>query len=164
MNAKNLMLGLFVVLTIVFASLATVEYVQMNSLSSQVQSAQSTTSSFTTCTATGGIGCPHFFNDTWTISVSYLGPWGITYQGYLGNGESELGLLVESGSFYGHGPANESVTVSGTTAVGTGICAEAQKLDASNSTLVVRILPPNVMNQTSIAYGTAKACLIHGIA
>lgn len=95
--------------------------------------------------------------------MSTAGPWGLTYQGYLGDGKSALGLLVESGSFYGHGPANESFTVSGSTAIGTGACAQAQKLDASNSTLVVRILPSNVMNQTSLAYGTAKTCIVRVI-
>lgn len=117
-----------------------------------------TTSTSTTCINTGGIGCPHFFNQTYTISVGYTGPWGVTYQGYLGVGES--GTLEGSGSFYGHAPTNESVTVSGTDTIGITLCAEAQKLDASNSTLVLRILPPmNVVNQTSFAYGTTKTCL-----
>jgi hypothetical protein len=160
MNARNLMLGIFVASTVVFASLTAGEYLQVNSLSSQIRSVQGMTSTSTTCTYTGPavLYCPNFFNQTYTISVSYGGPWGASYQGYLG--DSESGRLVESGSFFGHTPANESVTVTGTDTSGITICAEAQKLDASNSTLVLRILPTiNVMNQTSLAYGTTKACL-----
>jgi hypothetical protein len=162
MNARNLALGIFVASTVVFASLTAGEYLQVNSLSSQIRSVQggSMTSTSTTCTYTGPavLECPHFFNQTYTVSVSYGGPWGASYQGYLG--DSESGPLVESGSFFGHTPANESVTVTGTDTSGITICAEAQKLDASNSTLVLRILPPiNVMNQTVLAYGTTKACL-----
>jgi hypothetical protein len=121
------------------------------------------TSTSIACTNTEGIGCPRFFNQTYAISVSYAGPWGVSYQGYLGVGES--GRLVASGSFYGNAPADRSVTVSGTDAYGITLCTEAQKLDASNSTLVLRILPPaDVMNQTSLAYGTTKACLADVVA
>ena len=115
----------------------------------------STTS--TLCTSTGGLGCPHFFNQTYVLSVNYNGPWGVSYQGYLGEGTS--GAPVQAGSFYGHGATNESVTVSGTDPYAITICVEAQKLDASNSMLVLRILPTNVMNQTSLAYGTVESCL-----
>ena len=161
MNTKNLALGAFAVLIVVFASLTTIEYGQVNSLSSQIHSSQSTTAS-TTCTATGGIGCPHFFNDSRTISVNYTGPWGVSYQGYLGDQVS--GQLVVSGSFYGHGTGNKSIAVAGISEYGTTICAQAEKLDASNATLVLRILPANVMNQTSITYGTTEACIAHVIA
>jgi hypothetical protein len=160
MNAKNLWLGIFVALTVVFASLTAGEYSQITSLSSQIRSghSKSTISTSTTCTYTTmpeEIECPHFFNQTYTVSVSYGGPWGAVYNGYLG--DSQSGQLVESGSFYGHGPANESVTVSGTDVIGTLICSQAQKLDSSNSTLVLRIA--SAINQTSLAYGTAKVCV-----
>jgi hypothetical protein len=158
MNTKDLMLGIFVILTVVFASLAASEYVQTNVLDSQIH----TTSNSTTCTVTSMPAaiseCPHFFNQTYIISVSYGGPWGASYQGYLGNEGS--GQLVESGSFYGHAPGNGPVTVTGWSASGEiTLCAEAQKLDASNSTLVLTILPTTVTNQTSLAYGTTKSCL-----
>jgi len=160
MNTRNLALGTFVVLTVAFASLAVIEYGRVNSLGSQIHSSQSTTAS-TTCTATGGIGCPHFFNDSGTISVNYTGPWGVNYQGYLGDQSS--GQLVVSGGFYGHGTGSKSIAVAGISEYGTTICAQAEKLDASNSTLLLRILPPNVMNQTSLAYGTTETCLAHVI-
>jgi len=117
--------------------------------------ASSTTS--TLCTGTGGLGCPHFFDQTYILSVNYNGPWGVSYQGYLGEGTS--GAPVQSGNFYGHGASNESVTVSGTDPYAITICVEAQKLDASNSLLVLRILPTDVANQTSVPYGTTMSCL-----
>ena len=151
MNAKNLTLGVFVALTVVFASTTAVEYAQINSL-------KGTASAITTCiytTMPAALECPKFFNQTCAISVSYGGPWGISYRGYLG--DSESGRLVESGSFYGHGPADESVRISGTDVVGTLLCAQAQKLDSSNSTLVLRIA--SLTNQTLLAYGTSKLCV-----
>lgn len=176
MNAKNLLLGIFVALTIVFASLSVNEFIQ-NKPMSQTQSVQGNngastiftstitsvtysteTTESTACTAIGGLGCANFFNDSFTISIAYGGPWGLSYQGYLGNGESQMGSLIENSSFYGHGPTEESITVAGTSTVGTGLCAEAQKLDSSNSTLVLTI--GSVTNQTSTAYGTTKICLV----
>lgn len=157
MAARNLTLGIFVALTVVFASLAASEYVEINSPKSETPPIGTLTSS-SVCTATGGIGCPHFFNNSYAISVSYGGPWGLSYQGYLG--DSEIGQLVKSGSFYGHGQGNTSVLVAGTSEVGTLLCAEAQKLDASNATLVLT-LASGATNQTSTAYGTTKVCLAH---
>jgi hypothetical protein len=157
MNARNILLGIFVVATVLFASLTVVEYAQINSQITR----QLTSSTSTTCTATGGIGCLHFLNDRYTISVSYGGPWGLTYQAYLG--DSPSGQPVKSGNFYGHSPTNETVAVAGTSAIGTTLCAEAQKLDASNSTtLVLRIASST--NQTSAAYGTTKICIANEIA
>lgn len=149
-NAKNLALGVFIVLTVVFASLTAIEF-------SQNQDTNSTAS--TTCTATGGIGCPHFVHDNFTISVTYTGPWGLTYQGYLG--DSQSGQPVTSGNFYGHTSANETVAVAGVSTVGTTICAEAQKLDSSSSTLALSIASSS--NQTSVAYGMTKVCVANVI-
>jgi hypothetical protein len=161
MNAKNLALGSFVVLTVVFASLTAIEFSQNQGVGTStitytttvMAGANSTTS--TTCTAIGGIGCPHSLNDSFTISVTYAGPWGLTFEGYLG--DSPSGQPVKSGNFYGHTSANETVTVVGVSPVGTTICAEAQKLDASSSTLVLSI--GSSSNQTSIAYAMTKVCV-----
>ncbi|MDG6906876.1 MAG: hypothetical protein JRN20_13935 [Nitrososphaerota archaeon] len=100
--------------------------------------------------------CPTFLSQTWNVSVDYNGPWGLSYQGYLGSGTS--GSPIESGSFFGHGPTNESITVS---AVGSGItaCVEAQKLDNSNSVLVLNLLTGNAHNSTSLPFGTVKLCM-----
>jgi hypothetical protein len=117
----------------------------------------------TSCTYTTlpeAMDCPHYWNSTWTISVEYAGVWVASYQGYLGGGENKSDLSV-AGSFYGHDTANQSLTITGwTQGQAITVCAEAQKLDASGSTLVLRILPPvNVMNETSSVYGTTKTCL-----
>ena len=174
MKATTVALAVFVVLTVVFASATVNEYSQNSSFSSVVSTSTSTatttvtstvltsmgntgTSTTTSCTATGGIGCPHFMNMNWTISVSYTGPWGVTYQGWLGDQTS--GQLVVSGSFYGNSTGSKTINVSGTTDYGITVCAEAQKLDSSTSNLTVSILPPNVTNQTSAAYGTARTCI-----
>ncbi len=173
MKATTVALAVFVVLTAVFASLTVNEYSQNSSFSSTRSMTTSTVtttvtstiltsgnagaSTTTSCTATGGIGCPHFMNNNWTISVSYTGPWGVTYQGWLGDQTS--GQLVVSGSFYGNTTASKTINVSGTTDYGITVCAEAQKLDSSTSTLTVSILPPNVSNETSAAYGTARTCI-----
>jgi len=148
-NAKNLALGIFIVLTVVFASLTAIEF-------SQNQGAGTTS---TTCKATGGIGCPHSLSDSYTISVTYAGPWGMTYAGYLGGSPS--GQPVIFGSFYGHTSTNETVTVAGVTTSGTSICAQAQRLDASSSTLVLSIASSS--NQTSVAYGTTRVCVANVI-
>jgi hypothetical protein len=70
---------------------------------------------------------------------------------------------MKSGSFYGHRTSNESVTISGI-AFGITLCVEAQKLDASNLVLVLSLVPPtNVVNQTSVPFGTTKVCLVTAI-
>ena len=155
--------------TILFASLAFIEHSQAGTVTTTTATSETTilhtitlytnsTMTSTTCTNTGGSGCPQLINYTFTISVSYAGPWGLSYQGYVGLTESEKNL-VGSGSFYGHGPTNESVMIGGTSTTGTSLCAEAQKLDASNSTLILRIVSAlNITNQTSLAYGTVKTC------
>lgn len=116
------------------------------------------TFSSSTCTNEGGVDCPHFFNDTFVVSVGYGGPWGLSYQGYLGVGFSS-GSPVESGNFYGQGSTNESISVSGTDTLGITACVEAHKLDASSSVLVLKLFPSNSMNQTALSYGTTKLCV-----
>lgn len=118
-----------------------------------------TSSSSSTCTATGGIGCPHFFNQTFAISINYSGPWGLSYQGYLGDGSDSP---IESGNFFGHGFGwNSSIIVSGIDTYGVTACAEAQKLDSSNATIGL-ILQGNA-NMTSLPYGTTKVCITYAI-
>jgi hypothetical protein len=167
-NARNLVLSGFIVATIILASLVATESVDIDSLKSQIGALTPVTvsdSTTTTCTNTGRLGCPILMNQTFTISVAYSGPWGVSYQGYLGSQQS--GTLVDSGSFYGYAPGNNvSVTVGGiTSSQRLTLCVEAQKLDASNnSTLMLDILPPRVANQTSLAYGKTGACVVDAIA
>ncbi|HUH99661.1 MAG TPA: hypothetical protein VLY65_01335 [Nitrososphaerales archaeon] len=89
--------------------------------------------------------------------MNYDGSWGATYQGWLGDRSS--GQLVASGSFYGNSIGSMTINVSGTSDYGVTICLAGQKLDSSDSTLVVSILPPNVTNQTSLPYGNAQTCI-----
>jgi len=72
MNGKNPHAGIFVALTVVFASMTAVEYAQINSL-------KGTASAITTCiytTMPAALECPKFFNQTYAISVSYEVPGG----------------------------------------------------------------------------------------
>lgn len=113
------------------------------------------TSSTASCTNTGGIGCPHFFNQTWLISVNYNGAWGLSYQGYLASGNS----LVESHNYFGHGSTNVSISLSGIDTFGIKACVQAQKLDSTTNLLAVSFVTPSITNQTSVPYGTASICL-----
>jgi hypothetical protein len=56
MNTKNLILGVFVILTVVFASLTLNEYSQVNALNSRLQLMTTTATSTTTVTST--LSCP----------------------------------------------------------------------------------------------------------
>src|SRR2546422_11626702 len=123
-----------------------------------------TTSTSTLCTSTEPLpsGCYRFFNSTFAIRVVYDGPWGVTYQSYLGMNESSS--PAQSGSFYGHGPASESVRVTGPVSWIATFCIHAEKLDASSSALVIRInSPSNVANQTALPYGVVKLCVAEQI-
>ena len=157
MNIKNVVLSIFILLTVLFASIDLIEQGQTGRVTVTTTVFTTSLSTYTSCTYTGGIGCPHSFNQTYTVSVDYSGPWGATYEGYLEVGQS--GTPAESGSFYGLAPKNESVVFAGTLTFGTTFCVTAQKLDASNAMLIVRILPSEATNQTSVAYGTASACI-----
>src|SRR5207245_8919949 len=125
MNTKNLMLGVFIILTVVFASLAAGEYVSPQVLTTTTTAIAYTkiTSTSTTCTNTTmpqAIEWPHFFNQTYTISVSYSGPSGVNYHGYVGAGES--GQLVASGIFSGHVRATQSGTARRLACYGLSLC------------------------------------------
>ena len=123
----------------------------------------SSTFTSTSCTYTSmpaGLGCPNFWNQTFTILVNYTGAWVASYQGYLGS-ENASNLAVAS-SFYGHGMVTQSFTITGWTPSGGAVtgCAEAQKLDSSNSKLILSFPPiGNAKNETSSAFGTAKFCV-----
>jgi hypothetical protein len=61
MNTKNLLLGIFVILTVIFASLALGEYYQVNNLNSQ---SESTTTHTTTSTFDCGATYPYMCSST----------------------------------------------------------------------------------------------------
>ena len=157
MDTKNALLVFFIVTTVFFASLTVDEYAHAPATNSSTISSVTAQTSCAYTTMPAEIDCPHFFNQDYTIAVSYEGPWGATYQGWLGAQAS--GQSVVYGSFYGNSSGTETINVSGWSTGGITVCAEAQKLDSSGSTLVVSILPTNVTNQTSLAYGTTMACI-----
>jgi hypothetical protein len=111
------------------------------------------------------LGCPNFWNQNFTISVNYTGAWIASYQGYLGTDSASN--LAEASSFYGHGVGTQTFIITGWTPSGDEItaCAEAQKLDSSNSTLVLSFpLIGNAKNETSSAFGTTNFCIMEVIA
>jgi len=135
-------------------------YIGVSILPAFTVTSTKTTSAYALCTSTEPLpsGCYRFFNSTFAIGVAYDGPWGVTYQSYLGMNESSP--PAQSGSFYGHGPASETIRVSGPVSSIATLCIHAEKLDASSSTLILRINPPsNVANQTALPYGVVKVCV-----
>ena len=73
--------------------------------------------------------------------------------GYKGMGESSPASV--SGNLTGSGPFSRPVTLSGPNNNGLTLCATAQKLDGSDSTLVLTVTSPN---ETSIPYGSVSYC------
>src|SRR5579872_5560320 len=104
----------------------------------------------------------NFFNETYLAFVNYSGAWGLSYETRLGTNAS-WGALINSGNFFGHNPTNESIEFSGNETLlvdyGYTTCIVAQKLDASNSSLVLSLSPSNSNNQTFMPYGTASVCI-----
>ncbi len=100
-----------------------------------------------------GGNCPGNYNYTFTISVNYTGPWKLTYQGYMSMGESNPSGV--SGTLSGSGSYSLPVTLFGPNNNGLTLCATAQKLDGSNSTLTLTVTGHN---ETSLPYGITSYC------
>ena len=102
-----------------------------------------------------GGDCVALYSHTFTISVNYTGPWRLTYSGETNVGESNPSNVT--GTNTGTGYHSASVTLSGLNDKMLTICAQAQKLDASSSTLFLGIdslYPKN----TSIPHGSVSTC------
>ena len=101
--------------------------------------------------------CPTGYN--FTLSISYDKSWNVTYEGYnsiyttLGNSPPQS----ISGSFTGSGNASRVITVPGSNN-GWRLCALAEKLDSTNSTLVLSV--GGVLNETSSPYGVTTVCQV----
>jgi hypothetical protein len=96
---------------------------------------------------------------TFTISVNYTGPWKLSYQGYTTFGLGGANPTGANVTVTGSGVYSKSITLSGPHDKGLGLCADAQKLDASNATLVLAVTgPASDRNETSLPDGSVLAC------
>jgi hypothetical protein len=97
---------------------------------------------------------PCLIGQNFTVSVNYTGHWEVRYQGYNCLGET-CGIRTTNGSYIGTGSMLASIMVQGAAGQWT-LCAQAQKLDASNTTLTLAI--GGARNSTVLAYGSVSAC------
>jgi len=93
------------------------------------------------------------FSYTFPLTVNYSGPWTLSYQGYASMGKSNP--TDTNGSCIGGGPFALSVTVTGPNTSGLTLCAQAEKLDSSSSTLILRVTG---YNETSTPNGSVSYC------
>jgi hypothetical protein len=102
--------------------------------------------------------CPN--GQTFALSVNYAGPWTVTYQGYndvCGSKCTNSSLQTLLGSFDGSGFNSRNITVGGQ-GNGWTFCAQAQKSDASSSTLTLEVA--GSQNKTSLPFGSTSNCVI----
>jgi hypothetical protein len=158
MNARSLALAVFVVLTVAFASTTAFEYSsksssKMNETVTSISTVTSLGITSTTCynplPQGHGYGCISGYN--FTISVEYAGPWLVTYQGYNSLGKSNATTTL--GTYQGSGPMSRTIVVPGLNQ--WTLCAETEKLDSSNATLVLKV---GGENSTSAPYGWTSFC------
>ena len=92
---------------------------------------------------------------TFSVSVNYTGPWRLAYTGQTNVGEPNPANVT--GSWTGSGYYSTQVTLGGLNNRMLTLCAQAQKLDGSDSTLFLSIFPP-YPNNTSIPFGSVWDC------
>ena len=108
----------------------------------------------TTCSGyPPGGDCITPYNYTFTLSVNYTGPWKVSYQGYNSLGRSNPTNV--SGNYSGAGFNSMTITLRGLSNNGLTLCAQAQKLDASNAILTLTVTGHN---ETSLPYGVVSYC------
>jgi hypothetical protein len=124
------------------------------------------TASSTSCDYVLPYAVPCLIGQNFTVSVNYTGSWIVTYQGYnedcytyqihafTCNPDSQ----TLSGSYDGSGLNSRNITVTGQEN-GWTLCAQAQKPDASSSTLDLEV-SDGPRNQTSLPFGTASTCSV----
>jgi hypothetical protein len=140
---------LIVVAVVIVLIIATIAFL---TLSSQTSTPPHGTQSQTTTTCPGE-SCLPTFSYIFTISINYTGSWNLIYQGYNSLGRSSPNNV--SGGDTGSGFYSKSVTLSGLDSYGLTLCAAAQKLDGSGSTLILTLTG---YNETSQPYGSASYC------
>ena len=105
-----------------------------------------------------GGNCHANYGYTFTISINYTGPWILRYYGFHNgevSGPHSDSYYLSSGSITGSGNYAKSVTLSGDDYYFLTLCAWAQKLDDSNSTLTLSVTGSN---STSAPMGSAYYC------
>jgi len=124
------------------------------------------TVSSTSCDYVLPYAVPCLIGENFTVSVNYTGPWTVTYQGYnedcynyqpprtTCNSDSQ----TLSGNYDGSGFSSRNITVGGQEN-GWTFCAQAQKSDASRSTLILEV-SNGPRNETSLPFGTASTCSV----
>jgi len=100
-----------------------------------------------------GRNCVAPYSYTFTIAVNYTGRWGLNYTGQTDVGESNPYNVT--GTHTGTGYFTVSATLSGLNTRMLTICAHAQKLDSSTSTLFLNIFYPK---NTSTPNGIVSTC------
>lgn len=100
-----------------------------------------------------GGNCVAPYSYTFTIAVNYTGRWSLNYTGQTNVGEANPYNVT--GTHTGTGAFTVPATLSGLNTRMLTICAHAQKLDASTSTLFLSIFYPK---NTSTPYGTVSTC------
>ncbi|MGD0396752.1 MAG: hypothetical protein ABSB26_07610 [Nitrososphaerales archaeon] len=114
-------------------------------------------SSSSTCSGSPPVGdCAVPYSYPFTLSVNYSGPWRLSYQGYLSSfGPGKAIPTNVTGSYSGTGFYSKNITLSGPGNYGLELCASAQKLDGSGSSLILKITG---RNETSLPYGSVTYC------
>jgi hypothetical protein len=101
-----------------------------------------------------GGNCHANYSYTFTVSLNYSGSWVLEYYGFH-NGENASihsdSYYLSSGNITGSGSYTKSVTLSGDDYYFLNLCARAQKLDNSNSTLALTVTGSN---STSLPMGS----------
>lgn len=87
------------------------------------------------------------------MSVNYTGPWKLTYQGYNSLGKSNPTNVT--GSYSGTGFYSVPITLRGLNNNGLTLCAQAQKLDDSDGTLILTVTG---FNETPAPFGYVSYC------
>ena len=102
-----------------------------------------------------GGNCVAPYSYTFTIAVNYTGRWSLNYTGQTNVAESNPYNVT--GTHTGTGYFTVSATLSGLNTRMLTICAYAQKLDASASTLLLSVGPLYPKN-TSTPFGIVSTC------
>ena len=97
-----------------------------------------------------GGNCHANYTYDFTITVNYSGPWVLNYYGFHNgepSGPHSNSYYLSSGSYTGEGFYTTSVKLSGDNYYFLTLCAWAQKLDDSTSTLALTVTGSNSTSQ-----------------